>query len=179
MQNNNNNTQYRVRINNYIRVPQVRVILSDGSSPGIMATRDAIVMAQDQGLDLVEINPKAIPPVCKILDYGKFKYEEKKKQAENKKNQKIQELKEITFRPNTDDNDLSHKLESAKQFLADGNKVKFTIRFRGREITHPQVGKDKLDWIVQQLNNLILPSPITSLEGKFMSMIVSPTKQKS
>lgn len=176
---NNINQQYRIRINNYIRVPQVRVILDDGSSPGIMETKDALKLAQDQGLDLVEVNAKATPPVVKIIDYGKYKYEEKKKLSENKKNQKIQELKEITFRPNTDDNDLSHKLETAKQFLADGNKVKFTIRFRGREITHPQVGKDKLDWIIKQLDNLILPSPITSLEGKFMSMIVSPTKQKS
>lgn len=175
----NNNIQYRTRVNNYIKVPQIRVILNDGTNVGIMNTYDALKLAKEQSLDLVEINPSASPPVCKILDYGKYKYEEKKKQTEARKNQKVQELKEITFRPNTDDNDLSHKLEFAKQFLADGNKVKFTIRFRGREITHPQVGKDKLDWIVQQLNNLILPNPITSLEGKFMSMIVAPGKQKA
>lgn len=177
MQNNNN--QYRVRINNYIRVPQVRVILSDGSSPGIMATRDAIKLAQDQMLDLVEINPKAIPPVCKIMDYGKFKYEEKKKQAEAKKNQRGQDLKELTFRPATDTNDLNHKVQQAKDFLADGDKVKFTIRFRGREITHPQVGRDKLEWILQQLAGLVTPSSPISLEGKFMTMIVFPIKQKT
>lgn len=168
--------QNNVRVNNYIRVPQVRVVLSDGSSPGVMQTREALKLAQEQGLDLVEINPKAFPPVCKIIDFGKFKYEEKKKVAESKKNQKNSELKEITFRPTTDENDLKHKLESAKQFLSDGNKVKFTIRFRGREITHPEVAKEKLDWITNQLNGLILSSPQVTLEGKFMWLIVSPNK---
>lgn len=179
MQNSTNISTFRVRVNGYIRVPQVRVILDDGSSPGVMPTRDALKMAQDQGLDLVEINPKAIPPVCKIIDYGKYKYDEKKKQNEAKKNQKIQELKEITLRPNTDQNDLNVKLESAKQFIIDGNKVKFTIRFRGREITHPEIGRQKLDWFVQELTGLIIPQPPMSLEGKFMSMVVTPGKQKA
>jgi translation initiation factor IF-3 len=172
-----NNNQYRIRVNNYIKVPQVRVILEDGTSAGVMSTRDAIKMALDQGLDLVEINPKSIPPVCKIIDYGKFKYDEKKKQNEAKKNQKVQELKEITFRPNTDENDLNHKLESAKSFLEEGHKVKFTIRFRGREIVHPEVGGDKINWILEQLKELIIAPPPISLEGKFMSIIVSPTKK--
>lgn len=176
---NNNAVQYRVRVNKYIRIPQIRVILEDGSSPGIMETKDALKLAQDQGLDLVEINPKAVPPVCKILDYGKFKYEEKKKLSEAKKNQREQELKEITFRPNTSENDLSHKLVQVKSFLEEGNRVKFTIRFRGREITHPQVGRDKLDWIVKELTGLIAPVTGVSLEGKFMTMIVSPGKQKA
>lgn len=173
----NNQTQYRTRINGYIRVPQIRVILEDGSSPGIVNTRDALKMAQDQNLDLVEINPKAIPPVCKIMDYGKFKYEEKKKQAESKKAQKNQELKELSFRPNTDENDLAHKVEQAKQFLADGNKVKFVIRFRGREVTHPQVGRDKMEWIFQQLTGLVQAIPPVSMEGKFMSVVVAPTRK--
>ena len=178
MQQNNNQSQYRTRINGYIRVPQIRVILEDGTSPGIVNTYEALKMAKDLNLDLVEINPKSIPPVCKIMDYGKFKYEEKKKLSETRKKQKEQELKEITFRPNTDLNDLAHKLEQTKGFLADGDRVKFTIRFRGREITHPQVGRDKLDWIVAQLAGLIAPVQSVSLEGKFMSMIVAPTKQK-
>jgi translation initiation factor IF-3 len=171
------NNQYKIRINNQIRVPQVRVILEDGTSPGIMSIRDALKMAIDQGLDLVEVNPKGIPPVCKIIDYGKFKYDEKKKLSEAKKNQKIQELKEITFRPNTDENDLNHKLDSAKGFLLEGHKVKFTIRFRGREIVHPEVGADKLNWIIDQLKDLIVASPNISLEGKFMYLLVSPTKK--
>lgn len=173
-QNNQQTVQYRVRINKYIRVPQVRVIMEDGSSPGILNTYDALKMAQEKGLDLVEINPKAQPPVCKILDFGKYKYEEKKKLAAAKKNQKANETKELTFRPNTDENDLNHKLEQAKEFLAEGNKVKFAVKFRGREITHPQIGKDKLEWFVTQLATLIVANPQISSEGKFMSVIVSP-----
>ena len=176
-QQNNNNNQQRIRINWQIRIPQIRVVGSDGANLGVMATRDALKMAQDQSLDLVEINPRAVPPVCKIMDYGKFKYEEKKKLQAAKKNQVTQELKEITFRPNTDENDLKHKVEQAKGFVADGNKVKFTIRFRGREITHPDVGKSKLDWIIQELGSSIASNPQVNLEGKFMSMIVSPAKK--
>lgn len=174
---NNNQSQYRVRVNQYIRVPQIRVIREDGTSE-IVNTRDAQKQAQDLGLDLVEVNPKALPPVCKIMDYGKFKYEEKKKAQAAKKNQQVQELKELTFRPNTDENDLSHKLEQAKGFLEEGNRVKFTIRFRGREIVHTNIGKDKLIWIMKELGNSIAPNPQINLEGKFMSMIVSPTKNK-
>ena len=176
MQTNNSN-QYRIRVNHQIRIPQVRVILEDGSSPGIMQTSEALKLAREQGLDLIEINPKSVPPVCKIVDYGKYKYDEKKKISESKKNQKAQELKELTFRPNTDENDLSHKLVLAKEFLNDGHKVKFTIRFRGREVTHPQVGKDKMDWLFQQLDGLIQVVPPVSMEGKFMSAIVAPTRK--
>lgn len=178
-QQTNNQTQYRIRINHYIRVPQVRVVYEDGTTGGIMATRDALKSAQDLGLDLVEINPKSLPPVCKIMDFGKFKYEEKKKAQVAKKNQVVQELKELNFRPNTDENDLNHKLEQAKGFLIEGNKVKFTVKFRGREITHAELGKQKLEWILQQLQGLITDKPQISLEGKFMSMLVSPTKQRA
>lgn len=177
--NNQNQTQYRTRVNKYIRVPQIRVVFADGSNGGIMNTYDALKLAQEQGLDLVEINPKGLPPVCKIMDYGKFKYEEKKKAQAAKKNQQVQELKELTFRPNTDENDLKHKLAQAKEFLAEGDRVKFAVRFRGREITHQDIGKDKLNWILQELNGLISPSSQINLEGKIMWMIVSPTKQKA
>jgi translation initiation factor IF-3 len=170
-------TQYKVRVNNYIKVPQVRVILSDGTSAGVMATRDALKMAIEQGLDLVEINPKSVPPVCKIIDYGKFKYDEKKKQAEAKKNHKIQELKEITFRPSTDENDLNHKLANARAFLLEGDKVKFTIRFRGREVVHPEEGRDRILWLLEQLKDVIATPPPISMEGKFMSIVVTPTKK--
>jgi translation initiation factor IF-3 len=174
---NNQPQQYRVRINQYIRIPQIRVILADGSNGGIMATRDALKLAQDQGLDLVEVNPKALPPVCKIVDYGKFKYEEKKKAQADKKKQQVQELKELTFRPNTDENDLTHKLNQAKGFLEEGDRVKFTVRFRGREIVHSNLGKEKLEWILQRLGSTVTPNPQINLEGKFMSMIVAPTKK--
>lgn len=174
MQQKNNQNQNRIRINLQIRVPQVRVVLEDGSSPGVMSTRDAMQMAQSANLDLVEINPRSNPPVCKILDYGKFKYDEKKKAAAARKTQKQSELKELTFRPNTDEHDLGIKLQMAKEFLKDGNKVKFAIRFRGREITHPQVGKEKLDWLLKELTDLISGTPQVFTEGKLMSMTVNP-----
>ena len=178
MQTNSNQSQYRVRINKFIRVPQIRVVLSDGSNGGIMETYAAQKLAQEQGLDLVEINPRAVPPVCKIMDFGKYKYEEKKKQQAAKRNQQVQELKELTFRPNTDENDLNHKLDQAKEFLEEGNKVKFAVRFRGREIVHQNIGREKLNWILEQLNGLITAKPQISLEGKIMWMIVNPAKQK-
>jgi translation initiation factor IF-3 len=176
MQQQNSFSQNRIRINFQIKVPQVRAIHEDGSLIGILPTYEALKLAQDKGLDLVEINPKASPPVCKICNYGKFKYEEKKKMSEAKKNQKVQELKELTFRPNTDLNDLNHKLKSAKEFLNEGHKVKFTIRFRGREVTHPQIAQEKLMWIIQQLGSLIQSDTPISSEGKFMSMTVVPSK---
>ena len=179
MQPQTNNNQYRVRINQYIRIPQVRLILNDGSNAGVMETRLALKMAQDQGLDLVEINPRATPPICKIIDYGKFKYEEKKKQQAAKKNQKTIEVKEIDFRPVTEENDLNHKLESAKEFLAEGHKVKFVVKFRGREMSHPQIGRDKLDWMLQQLSELVASSTQVSMEGKNMSTIVTPKNEKN
>jgi translation initiation factor IF-3 len=179
MQTNNNQQQFRVRINQHIRVPQVRVILSNGDNGGIMATYEALKLAKTENLDLVEINPKAAPPVVKICDYGKMKYEEKKQQQAAKKKQVVQELKELTFRPNTDTNDLEHKLAQAKGFLEEGNKVKFTVRFRGREITHSELGRNKLEWFMQQLQGLITDKSQISLEGKFMSVIVSPTKKQA
>jgi len=175
--NNNSQQQYKVRINKAIRVPQVRLVLADGSNAGIINTYEALKLAQDQGLDLIEINPKSSPPVCKLADYGKLRYEEKKKIQAAKKNQQIQELKELTFRPNTDFNDLAHKLEQAKNFLEEGHRVKLTIRFKGREIVHPEVAKEKIDWMIQELENTILPNPLVSMEGKFMSTIVAPIKK--
>lgn len=173
----NNQTQYRTRINQFIRVPQIRVVLADGSNGGVMNTPDALKIAKEQGLDLIEINPKSVPPVCKIADYGKMKYDDKKKLQNAKKNQQVQELKELTFRPNTDEGDLAHKLEKAKEFIAEGNKVKFTVRFRGREIVHSNIGKEKLEWFLQQLDGLVSPNPQVNLEGKFMSMVVSPVRK--
>lgn len=176
-QNNSGNT-YRVRINSYIRVPQVRVILEDGSSPGIMNTWEALKLAQEQNLDLVEINPKSVPPVAKICNYGKMKYEDKKKQQAAKKNQKISELKEIDIRPVTEQHDLDHKLDRAKEFLSDGHKIKFVCKFRGREMAHKNIGQEKLTWMLDQLKDLIVtPSPI-SMEGKDMYIIVNPKSTK-
>lgn len=164
----------QIRVNNRIRVPQVRVVGADGSMVGVLNTYEALALAKSAGLDLVEVNPKASPPICKILDYGKFKYEEKKKQNVARKNQKSSELKEITLRPKTEANDLAHKVSSALGFLEEGNKVKFTVRFRGREITHPENGRVKLQAIAQALSELSPNVGPIVLEGKHMSMIVSP-----
>lgn len=166
--------QQKLRVNFQIKIPQIRVIDDEGNSLGVMNTQDALKLAQSKNLDLIEINPKSLPPVCKIMDYGKYKYEEKKKLSDSKKKQKIQELKEINFRPNTDDNDLNHKLLSAKKFLSDGNKVRLTVRFKGREIVHPELAKEKLAWFAESLKDLINSNIEASSEGKIMWMILSP-----
>ena len=149
---------------------------SYGTNLGILDTDSALKISQNQGLDLVEINPKSSPPVCKIMDYGKYKYEENKKLKDSKKNQHTQELKEITFGPYIEENDLNHKLEQTKDFLKDSAKVKFTIRFRGREIIHPNIGREKLEWLLQKLIGSIEPNPSISIEGKFMRMTITPSK---
>lgn len=174
MQTNNNSTSFRIRTNHYIKVPQVRLLDAEGQSLGVFATADALKKAKELGVDLIEINPKASPPVCKLEEFGKYKYEEKKRANSARKNQKTSELKELSFRPNTDVGDLTHKMESAKAFLSEGDKVKFAVKFRGREMSHPQVGYDKLVWLVEQLTTLVgSQTPITT-EGKVMSVVLSP-----
>jgi len=139
-----------------------------------MPTSEALKAAEGRGLDLVEVNPKSIPPVCKILDFGRYKYEEKKRQSEAKRKQTIVELKEVKLRPKTDDHDLQVKVRSARRFLESGNKVKFTVRFRGREITHPQRAQMQLDWLVEQLTDLANVEQRAQMEGRTMSAIVGP-----
>src|SRR5262245_21133961 len=164
----------QIRVNHRIRVPEVRVVLDDGSQLGVMPTSEALKAAEGRGLDLVEVNPKSMPPVCKILDFGKYKYEEKKRQSEAKRKQTIVELKEVKLRPKTDDHDLQVKVRSARRFLEAGNKVKFTVRFRGREITHPQRAQMQLDWLVEQLVDLANVEQRPQMEGRTMSAIVGP-----
>lgn len=164
----------QIRVNHRIRVPEVRVVLDDGSQLGVMATSEALKAAEQRGLDLVEVNPKSMPPVCKILDFGKYKYEEKKRASEAKRKQTIVELKEVKLRPKTDDHDLQVKVRSARRFLESGNKVKFTVRFRGREITHPQRAQMQLDWLVEQLTDLANVEQRPQMEGRTMSAIVGP-----
>jgi translation initiation factor IF-3 len=164
----------QIRVNHRIRVPEVRVVLDDGSQLGVMPTSEALKQAEGRGLDLVEVNPKSMPPVCKILDFGKYKYEEKKRQSEAKRKQTIVELKEVKLRPKTDDHDLQVKVRAARRFLESGNKVKFTVRFRGREITHPQRAQMQLDWLVEQLTDLANVEQRPQMEGRTMSAIVGP-----
>jgi translation initiation factor IF-3 len=158
-------------------VPEVRVVAEDGSNLGVMDTGDALRRAQESGLDLVEVNPKAVPPVCKILDFGKYKYEEKKKQREAKRKQTVVEVKEIKLRPKTDDHDLNVKIRAARKFLESGNKVKVTVRFRGREITHPEVAQRQLDIVLAQVEDLANTEQNPTMEGRNMAAVVGPKPQ--
>ena len=173
-----NTVQYKPRKNYQIKAAQVRLIGSDGSNIGVVSLQEALQKAKDEGLDLVEINGKSVPVVCKVIDFGKMLYEEKKKQQIEKRKQQVQELKELTFKPNTDTNDLLHKLEQAKGFLSEGHRCKLVCRFRGREIVHSDIGRDKLVWILEQLSGLIVANPPISLDGKLMSVVVSPAKKQ-
>jgi translation initiation factor IF-3 len=164
----------QIRINQRIRVPEIRVIGEDGEMLGIMQTHEALRRAQERGLDLVEVNPKADPPVCKILDFGKYKYDEKKKAREAKRKQSVVEIKEIKLRPKTDDHDLQFKTRAACRFLEAGHKVKFTVRFRGREITHPEKAQEQLDWIVQQCEEIANVEVRPAMEQRTMTLLMAP-----
>jgi len=165
---------YQIRVNHRIRVPEVRVIAADGSMLGVLQTHEALRMALEQNLDLVEVNPKAEPPVCKILDFGKYKYEEKKKQAQARRNQAVVEIKEVKLRPKTDDHDIDFKVKASRRFLEGGHKVKFTVRFRGREITHPEKAHEQLDIILKQLEDIANVETRPMMEARAMSVIVAP-----
>lgn len=164
----------QIRINQRIRVPEVRVVGDDGEMLGILPTHEALKRAQERGLDLVEVNPKADPPVCKILDYGKFKYDEKKKARETRIKTAALETKEIKLRPKTDDHDLDFKTRAAQQFLEAGHKVKFTVRFRGREITHPQVAQSQLDRIMSKLDEVATIEVRPTMEQRTMMLLIAP-----
>ena len=164
----------QIRINQRIRVPEIRVIGDDGEMLGVMQTHEALRRAQERGLDLVEVNPKADPPVCKILDFGKFKYDEKKKAREAKRKQSVVEIKEIKLRPKTDDHDLSFKTRAAHRFLEAGHKVKFTVRFRGREITHPEKAHEQLDWIVGECEGIANVEVRPAMEQRTMTLLMAP-----
>jgi translation initiation factor IF-3 len=164
------------RINHRIRVPQVRVVSADGEMLGVLDTPEALRVAREGGLDLVEVNPKAFPPVCKIMDFGKFKYEEKKRQAEARKRQSTVELKEIKLRPKTDDHDIEVKLRHILRFLGEGDKVKCTVRFRGREITHPEMAERQLRLIVQRLGSNATVEAEPKMEGRTMTLLLAPPK---
>jgi len=165
---------YQIRINHRIRVPEVLVIGADGGKLGVLQTHEALRMAQEQGLDLVEINPKADPPVCKILDFGKYKYEEKKKQAQARRNQAVVDIKEIKLRPKTDDHDINFKVKAARRFIEAGHKVKFTVRFRGREITHPEKAHEQIDIIVKALEDVANVETRPMMEARAMSVVLAP-----
>jgi translation initiation factor IF-3 len=165
-----------VRINERIRVREVRVIDDEGEQLGVMTPFEAIKIARERGLDLVEVAPQAQPPVCRIIDYGKFQYEQKKKAHEAKKKQVVIEVKEIKFRPATDDHDYNFKMKHAKEILQDGNKVKATVRFRGREITHKELGMKLLVRLEQDLAESGAIEVRPRVEGMMMTAIFAPKK---
>lgn len=163
-----------LRINEQIRVREVRLIDEKGEQRGIVATLEAIRMAKELDLDLVEVAPQSSPPVCKVLDYGKYKFEMEKKFKDNRKNQKIVKVKEIRMQPKIDDHDLDFKSKHVRDFLADGDKVKVTIRFRGRELAHTELGEDVLKAVLERLDgNYVMERP-PLMEGRTMSMILQP-----
>jgi translation initiation factor IF-3 len=164
----------QIRVNHRIRVPEVRVVAEDGSNLGVLSTEQALRRAQEVGLDLVEVNPKASPPVCKILDFGKYKYEEKKKQREAKKKQTVVEVKEIKVRPKTDDHDLEVKVRAIRKFIESGNKVKVTCRFRGREIMHPQRAQMQLDFILSKIEDIANVEQRPAMEARTLALVVAP-----
>jgi translation initiation factor IF-3 len=162
------------RINEEIRVREVRLVDTDGNQLGIMPLREAMRIAEERQLDLVEIAPQAKPPVCRIMDFGKYKYEQSKKEKEARKKQKIVEIKEIKMRPNIEDHDFFVKAKNASRFLKEGDKVKATIIFRGREIVHTQLGKQLLVRLAEELKEFSNVERQPKLEGKNMIMILSP-----
>jgi translation initiation factor IF-3 len=157
----------------------VRVIGPEGEMLGIMQTREAYLYARERELDLVEVNPKAHPPVCKVMDFGKYKYEEKKKQADARKRQTIVELKEIKIRPKTDDHDMEFKLKHIRRFLEEGDKVKITCRFRGREITHPETAQRQLDIMAERILDIGSVETTARMEGRTMTLVLAPKVSKA
>ena len=153
---------------------EVRVIGAEGKQLGVMQTHIAIRIAQEKGLDLVEINPKTDPPVCKIIDYGRFKYEEARKKRASKKKQSVVVIKEVKLRPKTDKHDLAVKVRMIMRFLADGNKAKLVIIFRGREIVHPETGKSILLKVLTELGDYAVVEQMPTMEGRRMTMMVAP-----
>lgn len=157
-----------------IRVPEVRVIGGDGAQIGVIPTHEALKLAEEAGLELVEVNPRAAPPVCKIMDFGKFKYETSKKEKASRKHQSTIVLKEIKLRPKTDEHDFDFKVKHIRRFLAEGNKCKLVIVFRGREIVHPETGHAMLDQVVKAVNDVAMVEQRPMMEGRRMVMTIGP-----
>ena len=169
----NNNNNKGQRINDMIRVREVRLIDDEGNQKGIVPTLEALKMAKEKDLDLVEVSPNANPPVCKILDFGKYRFEQEKKLRESKKNQKVLTLKEIRMQPKIGSGDLDTKAKHVQEFLDEGSKVKVTIRFRGRELAHTELGYDVLQEVLKRLTSAYVVEKAPAMDGKTMSMTIS------
>jgi translation initiation factor IF-3 len=166
------------RINEMIQVREVRLIDQEGTQRGVVPTVEALQMARSAGVDLVEVSPNASPPVCKLLDYGKFRFEQEKKLRESKKKQKLVKLKEIRMQPKIEVHDLTFKTKHIREFLEEGYKVKVTIRFRGRELAHTELGRQVLDRVQEMLGDSFSVDKLPQMEGRMMSMFISPRSKK-
>ena len=162
------------RVNDRIRAPEIRLIGADGENVGVVPPSKGMELAAAAGLDLVEISPNAIPPVCKVMDFGKFKYEQQKREAEARKKQKIIEVKEVKMRPGTDSHDFERKVKDAIKFLENGDKVKITLRFRGREMAHQDLGRDMLERVVERIEGIGKIESMPKMEGRQMVMMINP-----
>ena len=170
-------SKFEHQLNEEIRDKEIRVIGAEGTQLGIMSAAQANELAEEQGLDLVKISPNAVPPVCKIMDYSKFCFDQKKKEKEAKKNQRVVEVKEIRMSPSIDTNDLNTKIKAALKFLADGNRVKVSVRFRGREMAHTNLGEKLLMDFAEACAEIANMEKNPKLEGRFMAMFLTPKKQ--
>ena len=166
-----------LRINEEIRAREVRFVSEEGEQLGIVPLKEAMLIAAEKALDLVEIAPTAKPPVCKLMDYGKFKYEQSKRDKEARKKQNVVEIKEVKLRPNIENHDFQTKARNAERFLNDGDKVKVTIMFRGREVTHPELGRALCIRLAEQMSNISTVEREPRLEGRNMIMILTPTQK--
>ncbi|MCR8825615.1 translation initiation factor IF-3 [Photobacterium sp. TY 1-4] len=166
------------RINEKIRSNEIRLIGAEGENVGVVTPARAMAMAEEAGLDLVEISPNAVPPVCKIMDFGKFKYEQQKRESEARKKQKIIEIKEVKFRPNTDTNDYEVKMRNVFKFLENGDKVKITLRFRGREMAHQNLGRELLERVAADTKDVGKIENFPKMEGRQMVMLIGPVASK-
>ena len=161
-----------------IRVREVRVVDEEGNQLGVLPTFEALRLAQERGLDLVEVAPNAVPPVCRLLDFGKFQYERQKKDREARKAQKVIEIKEIRLKPRTGEHDLDTKVRKSLGFLEEGAKVRVTVRFRGREITHPEIGREQLAEFAQKVGDAAIIEQQPAMEGPNLFMMLSPNLKK-
>ncbi len=169
------------RINDQIRARQVRVVDEEGEQLGIMTPRDALREAEDRGLDLVEVAPQATPPVCRIMDYGKYRYEQKRRARESRKHQHTVSVKEIKYRPKIDTHDFETKTNHVRQFLKAGNKVRITVMFRGREMAHQEFGREIIQRVIDETADLCTgdnASNLAKMEGRNMSLMLTPAKQQ-
>jgi len=165
------------KVNDRIRADEIRLIGADGENAGVVTPERAMEMAEEAGLDVVEISPNANPPVCKIMDYGKYKYEQQKRESEARKKQKVIEVKEVKFRPNTDTHDYDVKMRNVMKFLENGDKVKITMRFRGREMAHQQLGRELLERVAGDIDGVGKVENMPKMEGRQMIMIIAPSSR--